>query len=96
MKNKPASTFFERMVNTVSVSASHSRRNMLGWKNRNFAILLMMLDLVEVFKDFYDPKDFVEFGSPVRFFHASSAKPGISGSLMFGLINMLFDSSRPL
>ena len=63
MENKPASTFFERMVNTVSVSASHSRRGMLGWKNRNFAVSLMMLDLVEVFKDFYDPKDFVEFGS---------------------------------
>ena len=61
--NKPASVFTKRLLNTVTVSASHSRRGMRGWKNRKFAVSLMMLDLVEVFKDFYDPKDFVEFGS---------------------------------
>ena len=41
-----AEGFFERLINTVFVSASHSRRGVRGWKNHRFAASLMMLDLV--------------------------------------------------
>ena len=51
------------MNRKLSVTASHSRRAMNGWKNRGFSVSVMMLDLVEVFSDFYDPKDFVQFGT---------------------------------
>ena len=44
-------------------SAQRHRRHKKGWKTRNFVGSQIMLDMVEVFDDYYNPKDFVHFGS---------------------------------
>ena len=54
------------LSNSVSVAAAHSHRTRKGWAKRQFAVSQMMLDLSEVYEDFYEPKDFVKFATGAR------------------------------
>ena len=56
-----AKEFSDELSNSISVAAAHSRRTRKGWAKRKFAVSQMMLDLVEVFSDFYAPEEFVNF-----------------------------------
>jgi len=62
-----AEEFTMLLRNCMDSAASHSTIAMGGWKTLNFCASQIMLDMREVFSDFYDPAHFVQFATGAKF-----------------------------